>query len=579
VGYTSGRKHELFLQSSAVSTSREQLFRLLQQEKVALDVFISIGLRMIDSESVRQSIYEVVLRRKGLGLEALAARRLPMLSEQYPKQREKLIELDQISSLISEILVSSRHSNDDLTEARRRKQQLEVELAAKIPEMRFESVLRIADSKSISNALEDHSALIEYTLFHPFDFDGIIANGDEETRPARYLGFVLTKQALVTVKDLGLASQIDHHVMEFAKHLAGEAGGLRHFVTDSEDSEYPESFSTSTQLLHTGDLVRKAVWDPLYSLTAEAKHVLIAPDGQLGILPFDLLPTNNDDLLLNDLLISNVGSGRDLIKLSAKTSMYSSESVIFCAPDFDYIGATGSSGSTTSIPESAQIDFTRSMNDRGISRVSLLPGTLQEGIEIQKLLLGSQLFSGANASEIAIRTVYSPRVLHIATHGFSAMPNTDSPKSVDETMFTSGLIFAGANATLGGKQLDPLLGDGILTGEEAATLQLGGTELVVLSACRSGLGQAVPGEGVFGLHRAFAAAGARCVVVSLWKVPDEQTKDLMVIFYKELSKGLPRAEALQEAKRSIRKTHRHPFFWGSFICYGDWSAVSGISIP
>ncbi|HEX5718495.1 MAG TPA: CHAT domain-containing protein, partial [Thermoanaerobaculia bacterium] len=196
---------------------------------------------------------------------------------------------------------------------------------------------------------------------------------------------------------------------------------------------------------------------------------------------------------------------------------------------------------------------------------------------IQKLLPGSRLYTGMAASGSAMRALRSPLVLHIATHGFSAATNTEAPSEAGDTMFNAGLVFAGANAVLRGREIDPLMGAAILTGEEAATLHLAGTELVVLSACRSGLGQPVRGEGVFGLHRAFASAGARSVVVSLWKIPDAETKDLMVDFYRELRQGRQRASALREAKRRMRKKHSHPFFWGSFLCHGDWRPVPGIT--
>jgi CHAT domain-containing protein len=158
-----------------------------------------------------------------------------------------------------------------------------------------------------------------------------------------------------------------------------------------------------------------------------------------------------------------------------------------------------------------------------------LPGAKLEGHKIQELLPGSRIYE-----------------LHIATHGFSALPTDDSDN--DEGMFHAGLVFAGANDALQGVRNDASAGDAILTGEETATLNLMGTALVVLSACRSGLGKTVAGEGVFGLHRAFASAGARCVITSLWKIPDAETRELMTLLYQELLGGKPRAAALRESQ-------------------------------
>jgi hypothetical protein len=110
--------------------------------------------------------------------------------------------------------------------------------------------------------------------------------------------------------------------------------------------------------------------------------------------------------------------------------------------------------------------------------------------------------------------------------------------------------------------------DGLLTAEDVAGLNLHKTELVTLSACETGLGEARHGEGVFGLRRAFALAGAKTLVMSLWKVPDEQTRQLMEDFYLRLLRGQGRVEALREAQLAIKSRHPDPFYWGGFICEG-----------
>jgi CHAT domain-containing protein len=95
------------------------------------------------------------------------------------------------------------------------------------------------------------------------------------------------------------------------------------------------------------------------------------------------------------------------------------------------------------------------------------------------------------------------------------------------------------------------------------------TELVVLSACETGLGAVQVGEGVFGLRRTFMLAGAKTLVMSLWKVPDKQTQELMEDFYQRLLSGQPRAEALREAQLALKEKYPHPRFWGAFICQGN----------
>ncbi|MGV8125388.1 MAG: CHAT domain-containing protein [Candidatus Xenobiia bacterium LiM19] len=145
---------------------------------------------------------------------------------------------------------------------------------------------------------------------------------------------------------------------------------------------------------------------------------------------------------------------------------------------------------------------------------------------------------------------------------------------IENPLLRSGLVLAGANR-LGKEQLPEGCEDGVLTALEISGLPLGGTNLVVLSTCDTGLGKVNRGEGVFGLGRAFHLAGARTVVMSLWNVPDRETQELMAGFYERLKKGEGKAQALQGASIAILKERRdkfgtaHPFFWAPFICVGE----------
>jgi CHAT domain-containing protein len=130
-------------------------------------------------------------------------------------------------------------------------------------------------------------------------------------------------------------------------------------------------------------------------------------------------------------------------------------------------------------------------------------------------------------------------------------------------MLRSGLALAGANASLkqGGDQ-------GLVSAEKILGLRLKGTGLVVLSACETGLGEVRSGEGVFGLQRAFILSGAQTLVMSLWSVPSAETTELMSCFYRLLSQGIPKAEALRQAKLALKEKKQNPFFWGAFVLVG-----------
>jgi CHAT domain-containing protein len=135
-------------------------------------------------------------------------------------------------------------------------------------------------------------------------------------------------------------------------------------------------------------------------------------------------------------------------------------------------------------------------------------------------------------------------------------------------------VLAGANKHQGGNGED-----GILTALEAAGVNLWGTKIVVLSACETGLGEVRNGDGVYGLRRALVLAGAESQVMSLWKVDDIVTRDLMVDYYTHLQAGDGRAAALRQVQlqmlRNVRKNRTHPYFWASFIQSGDWRPITG----
>jgi CHAT domain-containing protein len=184
------------------------------------------------------------------------------------------------------------------------------------------------------------------------------------------------------------------------------------------------------------------------------------------------------------------------------------------------------------------------------------------------------------ALEEAVKRVENPRVLHIATHGFfqpdvvrekGLMMKMDNDRPVQNPLLRSGVMLAGAERTLNQKEGEEVnwdVDDGILTAYEAMNMDLDQTELVVLSACETGLGEVKNGEGVYGLQRAFQVAGARYVMMSLWKVADTATQELMIAFYREWLRTGDVRTGFKEAQRQIREKYHNPFYWGAFVLVG-----------
>jgi CHAT domain-containing protein len=213
-------------------------------------------------------------------------------------------------------------------------------------------------------------------------------------------------------------------------------------------------------------------------------------------------------------------------------------------------------------------------------RLRPLPGTEKEAADLEKQAgKAVKLFLGANATEAELRRVSSPRVLHLATHGFflpevelgkqtnpllqplelGKQPNallqpSEIPKTkLENPMYRSGLALSGAERTLkawGGEgEVPPIENDGIVTAEEVGGLKLNGTWLVVLSACDTGSGEARAGEGVMGLRRGFIQAGAQNLLMALWPINDKATVQIMLDFYEAADKTHNAPQALAEVQR------------------------------
>jgi CHAT domain-containing protein len=247
--------------------------------------------------------------------------------------------------------------------------------------------------------------------------------------------------------------------------------------------------------------------------------------------------------------LAYVSSGRELITTGIAFTP-ESDLLLLANPAFDTQLQAVESDVTAVRPRDLRRHFTP------------LPGTAREAEEIPPLVTGradqKQVLVAAAATEGAVKVTRSPRILHLATHGFfledqSIELEPGFPSSsigrYGNPLLRSGLAFAGANHAGDITEGD----DGLLTALEITGMDLRGTELVVLSACETAVGMVHTGEGVFGLRRAFALAGAKNLLMSLWPVDDQVTADQMKAFYQYLQ-TLPPADALRQAQR---ETIRH----------------------
>ncbi len=380
--------------------------------------------------------------------------------------------------------------------------------------------------------------------------------GNRVTAP-RYVAYVLRPGAAALAVDLGDAAGIDALVARARKSLASPA---------------------STDVREIARSLDEQVMRPVRPLLGGARRLVVAPAGALALVPFGALVDEDGQWLVERYAISYVTSGRDLL-MQDDAAPARGEPVVVAAPDF---GARGEAADAAGV----------------LARVTFPPlsGTREEADALAKVWPKATVLTGADATEAAVRAVHAPRVLHLATHGFFLGGDAGNgagkralvlegvagaaPPAPPNPLLGSGVALAGANQHASAADASGAHDDGVLTATEAAGLDLVGTKLVVLSACETGIGRVDGAEGVTGLRRALVIAGAEAVVMSLWKVDDAATRDLMVAYHRELAKGGGRSESLRSAELALLASpeRRHPYYWASFIASGDWRSLDGADV-
>ncbi len=497
-----------------------------------------------DAEAMRLAL-RTILRRKGRVLDAMADSIAALRRRLDDGDRQALDELGSVQSSLARLLVGGAagkgpDARAEIAALEEKRQALEARISRR--SAAFQAETPLVTVEQVEAALPEGAALIETFAHRPPAADAQKSGG---FGPARYGAYVLRKGAPLRFVDLGESAIIDGEVEELRRAL-------------SNSSRDPKVLARKLDA---------RIMAPVRALLGGARTIYLSPDGALNLLPFGALVDESGHYLLESHHLTYVSSGRDLLRRGEPSSA-SGPPLIVANPDFGKKAAGG--------------DRAR---DRGALRgISFppLPGTAEEARAIGRAL-GAQVLEGPAATEEAMKALHRPRILHLATHGFFLPVR----QTVELTEKTRGLVLDEEAADPGPGAESPLLRsglalasinapeasgeDGVLTALETAGLDLFGTRLVVLSACETALGEARGGEGVYGLRRALVLAGAETQVMSLWKVDDGATRDLMVAYYKGLLAGGGRSEALRVVALEMlaSKGRAHPFYWASFIVSGS----------
>ena len=442
-----------------------------------------------------------------------------------------------------------------------RQEAIEKQLYRLLPELKP----RIVEVDDISRALSSDSVLIEFQRHRHFYANQSV---DKRWGDAHYLALVLKSNGTIEAVDLGPADLIDENISKAVEGIENQS-------------------NDSAALM---EKISKIIIDPLLPVTRNTKTWFISPDGELNRLPFAALPIANNSYLSDQVELRLLTTGRELLDLQKPINSAKADVLVIADPNYEGVVA------------SKQVVASRSSEDTSVKRSAALPtqlkwqrlkATATEGKVIQEIM-GGELLMDSEATATMVKKTRAPKILHLATHAFylpDQTTNGTSPRSTskpqrnsseglstsllqgESPLLRSGIALAGANRPNANSN-----DDGYLTALEVAQLDWDGTDLVVISACESGRGDIRAGEGVYGLKRAIAVAGARSSLLSLWKVDDSATAAFMESFYQRLKEGKGKGQALAETQKEFRDhpipMWRDPYVWAAFQLSGDWRPVN-----
>lgn len=394
------------------------------------------------------------------------------------------------------------------------------------------------DYDAVKHALGQNEVLIDFTDYI------------SQTQGRKYAAYIINKvQGYPLLKALFAERQID------------SLGIVR------PDMYYSEDYSED---------VLKLLWDPLKENVSEGATIYYVPSQLLFQISLESLPLPDGSLLGSHYHFVRLSSARELVKMKSESKGYKSNSAVL------YGGLQYDLEDSAMVEEAKKYDLSnllalRGEITRGDSVFHELQGTKEEILKIEDLLKKNNWqvssYMGKNGTEESFLNMHgkSPKLLHLATHGFYYTPNraenVDYLKGYTDAMSLSGLVLSGGNAAWLGKPLPKGVLGGILSANDIARLDLNNTDMVVLSACQTGQGKATS-EGLYGLQRAFKKAGVGTIVMSLWSVSDKITSKFMTTFYERLAdthNAWNKRKAFEEAKEIIRKKHPDPYYWAAFV--------------
>lgn len=564
-------------------SEKEQLMFLNGRFRKMYDAWLTLSLADPDNTAIAEAVATWHLNMKGSSHELLAtqarmARDSNSNSISNKTAFKELIEVREKLARLSLRAVppDARASHDEaIRDLSANEERLSREIgdeAAKITLSRD-----WIDLAEYRNKMPGRSVLVNFARIRNANFQ--YSSERTKWKGDRYVAWVIPAEGVgnVAAVDLGLAESIDRRITTALQALHSPAA----VANISIAGERTETASIRKELA----ALAGKVLQPLLPHIGDVDELILSPDGQLWTIPWSALPISEEQFALERFRIRLAVSGREVAadREADNVTNQTTAPLIVANPSFDM------SAAETRIVDNREANSRlRAINLRfseAFESAKPLPGTAAEAEAIRSSVasfagVAPQMYLQQTAEESVVKSAQSPHTLVLSTHGFffeAAKADSGGNKlggsgSVSENpLLRCGLLLAGchhANTAPVGTD------DGILTGMEIISSDLRNTELVVLSACETGLGDLRSGEGVAGLRQAFQLAGAKSVVASLWQVEDQATARLMDQFFKNLAAGMSKSEALRSAQITRIKARRerngaaHPFFWAAFTLTG-----------
>ena len=450
-----------------------------------------------------------------------------------------------INNLFSEIrlLKSERFAGDhNVYKSLEEKETLLKEaLMAKTSNSNYSSIPTWRDVKQ---SLKQDECAIEFVTYSGF------ARTNSETKELKYAALILTSESdYPQFVEVCTFNQLHEVILDALKEQ--EIGINDLYVQGQKHILY------------------KLIWEKIDNYVKESKTIYITPilgikNTNIGYIPCP------DGCYLNDKYDIRIVTST--AKICNQNRSHYSDAYVYGGIEYTKEKHNSNQMSYRGIVIDELCDSTR--NGFGFLRASGYEAD-QIANALQAKNIDTNLIKGTNANEYSFREMdgHSPSIVHLSTHGFylvgfdkySEYFNKLIPySSQNNWMLLSGLLLADANSTLSRPNKQTPLNDGVITAEEIAMLDLRNTNLVVLSACETAIGENLQ-EGFGGLVRAFKNAGVKSILASLWKVPDDATAKLMISFYKLFLSGIEMHMALKMAQKEVSKLYPDPYYWASFI--------------